>query len=89
MDQEQQDPLSTREFVALWNVAKEEHIGHRLADTLGALTQRGVLPPLSESQRSVIAHALQLAGDPAAGIPAALQFLETLPGEPSGRPLGA
>ena len=89
MDQEHEDPLSTREFVALWNVAKEEHLGHRLDETLQGLVRRGVLPPLNESQRSVLAHALQLAGDSGAGIPAALQYLEMLSGESTGKPPGA
>ncbi|HEU5040097.1 MAG TPA: hypothetical protein VFT84_04705 [Gemmatimonadales bacterium] len=89
MDQEQQDPLNTREFLALWNVAKEEHLGHRLAEVLDRLAGRGILPAMTEAQRAVLAHALQLAGDPAAGIPEALQYLETIAGDPSGSPPGA
>lgn len=89
MDQERQDPLNTREFVALWNEAKGEHLGHRLAEVLGSLAARGVLPPLSERQRSLLAQAIQLAGDPAAGTPVALQYLETLTGDGSGSPPGA
>jgi len=89
MDQERQDPLNTREFVALWNEAKGEHLGLRLAEALTGLTARGVLPALSERERSVLAQAIQLAGDPAAGTPVALQYLETLTRDGSGSPPGA
>jgi hypothetical protein len=81
MVQEPQHPLSTREFVALWNVAKEEHLAQRVTALLTRLVERGVLPPMSEAQCGVLAHAIQLAADPAAGPPGALQFLETLAGE--------
>ena len=89
MDQERQDPLSTREFVALWNVAKGEHLGQRVVEALDRLCAGGVLPPLTERQRSIVAQAIQLAGDPAAGPPVALQYLETLAGDPAGSPPGA
>ena len=85
MDQERQDPRNTREFVALWNEAKGEHIVHRVDEVLDGLTRRGVLPALSQAQRDVLAHALQLAGDPAAGPTAALHYLESL-GAPSPKP---
>ncbi|HUF36675.1 MAG TPA: hypothetical protein VMN37_12040 [Gemmatimonadales bacterium] len=83
MDREKQQPLNTREFVALWNEAREEHLGQRLTAALAALALRGVLPPLSETQIAVLAHAVQLAADPSAGPPMALQYLETLAGDPA------
>jgi len=89
MDQEPQHPLNTREFVALWNVAKEEHLVQRLMVVLARLAQRGVLPALSEAQSVVLAHAIQLAADPAAGPPVAIQYLETLAGEEPGNHPGA
>ena len=87
MDQGPQHPLNTREFLTLWNVAKEEHLVQRVSAVLTRLAQQGVLPPMSEAQGSVLAHAIQLAGDPAAGTAVALQYLETLAGEqPINRP---
>ena len=80
MDAEPQPPLNTREFLALWNVAKEEHLVQRFTAALAQLAARGVLPVLSEGQSATLAHALHLAGDPAAGPLVALQYLETLAG---------
>ena len=81
MVQEPQHPLNTREFVALWNVAKEEHLVQRVTAVFARLARRGLLPPLSEAQGGILAHAIQLAADPASGPAVALQFLETLAGE--------
>jgi len=80
MDRDKHQPLNTREFVALWNETRDEHLGQRLTAALAALSRRGVLPPLSEAQSTVLAHAVQLAGDPSAGPHLALQYLETLGG---------
>jgi hypothetical protein len=88
MDSERQDPRNTREFVALWNEAKGEHLGHRVDEVLDALSRRGVLPVLTSAQREMLAHALQLAGDPGAGPSTALQYLETCGSRPSGNPPG-
>ena len=82
MDREPQHPLNTREFVALWNVAREEHLVNRLDAVLRDLAARGVFPALSAAQVEALAHALQLAADPAAGTAAALQFLGTLASPP-------
>ena len=89
MDAERQDPRNTREFVALWNVAKEEHIGRRVDEVLDDLTRRGLLPALSSTQRDMLGQALLLAGDPAAGPVAALQYLETFGSHTSEHPPGA
>jgi hypothetical protein len=79
MDREPEQPLNTREFVALWNVAREEHLVGRLTTVMGELAGRGVFPALSAAQVEALAHALQLAADPTAGTAAAVQFLGTLP----------
>jgi hypothetical protein len=87
MDQGPQQQLNTREFLTLWNVAKEEHLVQRVSAVLARLATQGVLPPMSDAQGAVLSHAIQLAGDPAAGPAVALQFLETLAGEqPINRP---
>ena len=78
MDREPEHPLNTREFVALWNVAREEHLVGRLNAVLADLAGRGAFPALTAAQVEALAHALQLAADPAAGTAAALQFLGTL-----------
>jgi hypothetical protein len=83
MVQEPQHPLNTREFVALWTVAKEEVLVQRVTAVLARLAGGGVLPPLTEAQSGILAHAIQLAGDPAAGPLVAIQYLETLAGEES------
>lgn len=88
MDQDPQHPLNTREFVALWNVAKGEHLVQRLGAALARLVERGVLPPLSQAQTDIVAHAVQLAGDPAAGPTVALEYLETLGGTAPGGSAG-
>lgn len=77
MEEDPRHPLNTREFVALWNVAKEEHLVQRLGGVLGRLARGGVLPAMNERQVTVLAQALHLAGDPSAGLPVAVQFLET------------
>jgi hypothetical protein len=84
MDREPHHPLDTREFVALWNVAREEHLVQRLATVVRGLEQRGAFPALTGAQIEILAHALQLAAEPSAGPAAALQYMETLAGEPSG-----
>ncbi len=84
MDEEPSPLLNTREFVARWNVAKEEHLVQRFTAVAAALARRGVLPPLSEAQGAILAHALQLAAEPGAGPPVALQYLEALAGESAG-----
>ena len=89
MDQERHDPRNTREFVALWNEAKGEHLGHRVDEVLDGLARRGVLPVMTQAQREVLTHALQLAGEPGAGPSAALQYLESLGSQPLGNPPGA
>jgi hypothetical protein len=81
MGEDPQHPLNTREFVALWNVAKEEHLVQRVGAVLTRLAQRSVLPPLTETQAGVLAHAIQLAGESSAGPLVAIQYLETLAGE--------
>jgi len=88
MVEEPQHPLNTREFVALWNVAKEEVLVQRVTAVLARLAQGGVLPPLTEAQAGTLAHAIQLAGDATAGPLVALQYLETLAGgeSPSSSP---
>ena len=78
MDREPQHSMDTREFVALWNVAREEHLTQRLSVVVDGLARRGVWPPLSGEQVEVLAHALQLAADPSAGPAAALQYLDAL-----------
>ena len=88
MDSERQDPRNTREFVAMWNEAKEEHLVQRVDEVLDGLARRGALPTLSPVQRDMLAHALQLAGDPGAGPSAALQYLESFGSQPSGNPPG-
>ncbi len=80
MTQESQHPRDTREFMAMWNVAREEHLARRIAGLVRRLSERGVLPAMDEAQGGVLAHALHLAADPAAGPAAALQFLESLAG---------
>jgi hypothetical protein len=90
MVEEPQNPLNTREFVALWNVAKEEVLVQRVTAALARLARGGALPPLTEAQSGMLAHAIQLAGDSAAGPLVALQYLETLTGgESSGSSPGA
>jgi hypothetical protein len=89
MAEEPQHPLNTREFVALWNVAKEEVLVQRVTAALARLAQGGILPPLTEMQGGILAHAIQLAGSPAAGTSVALQYLETLAGEDSSNSPGA
>lgn len=88
MDQEPPHPLNTREFMALWNVAKEEHLVQRTVAVLDRLGRRGVLPALSNAQAGILAHALYLAADPKAGPAVALQYLETLAGEDPENPAG-
>lgn len=84
MDRDDQPPLNTREFVALWNVAKEEHLVQRVTAVLGRLSERGVLPPLTEAQAAMLAQAVQLAGAPSAGPSVAVEYLETLAGTAPG-----
>jgi hypothetical protein len=89
MEQERQDPRNTREFVALWKEAKEEHLVQRVDEVFDGLARRGLMPALSAAQRGILAHALQLAGDPDAGPSEALHFLETFGSQPSDDPPGA
>ncbi|HYC32894.1 MAG TPA: hypothetical protein VEB59_11450 [Gemmatimonadales bacterium] len=88
MERERQDPRNTREFVAMWNEAKEEHLVQRLDEVLDGLSRRGALPALSATQRDMLAHALQLAGDPGAGPAAALSYLESFAVRASANPPG-
>jgi hypothetical protein len=66
-------PETTREFVALWNDAVEEHLVRQLAQSLPALTRD--LPPDDAAHAAALARPLiralrlcAVSGDPAAAV---------------------
>lgn len=88
-------PRDTREFLAQWNAATEEHLTTKLT---GILQQLGRQDPrllgLSAEQCAALAprllHALQVAAAPDGTIHDALDLLAAAPPEPAtGEPNGA
>jgi hypothetical protein len=72
-------PLDTREFVARWSSAVEEHLETELADILHQLAAAGPDQDLRPEQCATLArylaHALREAGSPDGGIQAAMHYL--------------
>jgi hypothetical protein len=88
-------PRDTREFLAQWNAATEEHLTNKLVGILQQLGQHDPrLQGLSAEQCAALAplllHALQVAAAPDGTVHDALDLLEATPNEPPGRaPNGA
>jgi hypothetical protein len=78
MDREAQaSPANTKEFVALWNTAKEEHFVNQLVPVLPHLFSGSgtVDPERGEWAARHLVRALYLAEMPEAGVPAAVDYL--------------
>jgi hypothetical protein len=78
MDQETHpSPANTREFVALWNTAKEEHVVSQLVPLLPHLFSEPVRldPERAEWAARHLVRALFLAANPESGVPAAVAYL--------------
>jgi hypothetical protein len=78
-------PRDTREFLARWNAATEEHLVHQLQSVLANLAREGTLPVLTDRQLATFApmlvHAFQAAAGPDGGAHAGIDFLsEQAPG---------
>jgi hypothetical protein len=79
MEGETKRPRDTREFVARWNAATEEHLVHQLQGVLANLARQGVMPVLSEEQLArlspLLVHAFQAAAGPEGGAHVAIHYL--------------
>jgi hypothetical protein len=88
MDGDAKRPRDTREFMARWNAATEEHLTHQVQAVLEGLVRGGMLPSLTPQQTARLApllvHALQVAATPHGGAHAAIQFLSEQAAEPGG-----
>jgi hypothetical protein len=88
MDGDVKRPQDTREFMARWNAATEEHLTHQLQGVLDALVQGGTLPSLTPPQSARLApmlvQAFQVAATPDGGAHAAIQYLSEQAAEPGG-----
>jgi hypothetical protein len=81
MDETEELPKDTREFLAQWNAATEAHLSAKLAALLQQLG--GQAPPVitvpMEPYASLAPHvlrALQIAADPGATVHDAIDYLE-------------
>ena len=88
MDGDTKRPRDTREFMARWNAATEEHLTHQLQHVLETLVQGGTLPSLTPRQTARLApmlvHAFQVAATPDGGAHAAIQYLSEQAAEGGG-----
>jgi hypothetical protein len=80
-------PRDTREFLAQWNAATEEHLTTKLVGILQQLGRHDSRLQLSAEQCAALAprllHALQAAAAPDGTVHDALDLLAAEPGEPA------
>jgi hypothetical protein len=90
MDREPDHLLDTREFTAKWHNIVEEHVVPTLATVLPRLmpdaSSENVSPQQWETLARQVAHALQLAGNPAGGVQAAVDYLQHMANDPRDEP---
>ena len=75
---ESRRPADTREFLAMWSAAKEEHFAQELVPMLplllGSSTNNLDAARVQEAAHHLV-RAMHLASEPEAGMPAALEYL--------------
>lgn len=76
MQEERYPPLNTREFIARWHSAVQEHLVAELADLLRPLAGgKNLENEQCAALARHLAYALQVAGSPEGGVRAALEYL--------------
>lgn len=79
-------PRDTREFIAAWNAATEQHLVQKVADALTRLGSDGSVAGLTAAQAKALAplvvHAFQVAASADGGPHLAAQYLAELAGSP-------
>ena len=77
ISEERRRPADTREFLAMWSAAKEEHFAQELVPILPLLlgSSANLDPARVQEAAHHLVRAMHLASEPEAGIPAALEYL--------------